>query len=121
MAQVSEWQDIRVVGEEQAEVWMEGDECTLVYFHTDKLVFSVSTLHPGHKSALDPGHVGAQEVAYVIQGVIVMEFPQQKRCVRVRAGQAIFIPEGEPHLFYNVGPEIAKVVWCTAPHLGRSR
>lgn len=121
MVGVRTWQDVAVVGESGAEVLMEGDECTLVYFHTDKLILSVSTLLPGHKSALDPGHVGAHEVAYVVQGTIVMEFPQRKQYVQLKAGEAVFIPEGEPHLFYNVGTELAKVVWCTAPHLGRPR
>jgi mannose-6-phosphate isomerase-like protein (cupin superfamily) len=113
--------EVRAVREADAQVIMEERECTLVYFHTDKLLFSVSTLFPGDRSALDPGHVGAEEVVYVVDGTIVMEFPATKRFVKLQTGDALLIPDSEPHLFHNVGAEPAKLTWATAPHLGRGR
>ena len=47
---------------------LEGEEFTKVYFHTDKLIFAVSTLLPGQKACLDKGHQGADETCYVIEG-----------------------------------------------------
>lgn len=121
MDEKSQADEVCVVRESDAQVMMEDKECTLVYFHTGKVVFSVSTLLPGDRSALDPGHVGAEEVAYVVQGMVVMEFPDAKRYVRLQGGDAVLIPESEPHVFHNVGTELAKLVWATAPHLGRGR
>jgi mannose-6-phosphate isomerase-like protein (cupin superfamily) len=53
--------------------------------------------------------------------MVVMEFPDAKRYVRLQGGDAVLIPESEPHVFHNVGTELAKLAWATAPHLGRGR
>lgn len=121
MGMVTTGHELTMVHERDATVLIEGDECSLVYVHTDKLLFAVSTLLPGQRSSLDPGHVGAHEVVYVIQGTVVLEFPQLTRNVRLEPGDALLIPEGEPHTLYNVGSEIAKTTWSTAPHLGIGR
>ena len=44
-----------------ATVVMEGDECSRIYFWTDRIIFSVCTLLPGQRTPLDPGHKGAHE------------------------------------------------------------
>jgi mannose-6-phosphate isomerase-like protein (cupin superfamily) len=111
--------EVKVIHEGDATVVIEGDECALIYAHTDRMLFCVSTLLPGQRSSLDPGHAGADEIGYIIQGTIVVQFPQLQRSVRLEAGDVLLIPEGEPHALYNVGSEVAKMSWSSAPQLGR--
>jgi glyoxylate utilization-related uncharacterized protein len=68
---------------------------------------------------VDPGHTGAHEIGYIIQGVIRIEFPGLGQSFRLEAGDFVFIPEREPHTLYNVGTETARMTWSTAPNLGR--
>ena len=101
-----------------ARVLMAADEMASVYFWTDRLVFSVSQIPPGGRSSEDPGHKAADEIAYVVQGELVVEFPNLQRWERLSAGEAILIPQDEPHVVVNPGGEVAVSVWATAPHLG---
>jgi mannose-6-phosphate isomerase-like protein (cupin superfamily) len=110
--------EVRVRRGDDARVLMAGDEMAAVYFWTDRLVFSVSQIPPGGRSTLDPGHKGADEVCYVIKGTLVLEFPELQRWERIAEGDAIVIPENEPHTAINPGSEVAVSVWATAPHLG---
>lgn len=98
---------------------MEGDEFVRIYAHTDKLLFAVATFLPGKRSLLDPGHEGAHEVAYVIRGHLVFEFPKSERFYELFEGDAVLIPEGEPHSVVNIGEELGIVSWSLAPHMGR--
>ena len=109
-----------VMYEGDAKPHLDGDEIVRSYFRTGKLNFSVSTLDPGQKSSLDPGHAGAHEIGYIIQGTIMVEFPGLGQSVRLEAGDGVFIPESQPHTLYNVGVETAKMIWSTAPNLGRA-
>ncbi|KPK81022.1 MAG: hypothetical protein AMJ81_10965 [Phycisphaerae bacterium SM23_33] len=101
-----------------ARVLMAGDEMARVYFWTDRLVFSVTEIPPGGRSSRDPGHKGADEVAYVIKGTLVIEFPKLQRWEHLGPGDAIVIPENQPHTAINPGGELAVSVWATAPQLG---
>jgi mannose-6-phosphate isomerase-like protein (cupin superfamily) len=94
------------------------DEVVALHYWTDRLLFAVSEIPPGGRSTLDPGHRGADEVAYVIKGKIVVEFPDLDRNERLNAGDSILIPEGVSHTVINFGDEEAVSVWVTAPHLG---
>jgi oxalate decarboxylase/phosphoglucose isomerase-like protein (cupin superfamily) len=114
--------ELTVVRQQDAEIVIEGGECVRVYANTGKILFSVATLPAGQKGALDPGHQGAHEVAYVIQGHIIAEFPDRKdnkKWLELRAGDAVIIPEGEAHSIINIGEETAVVSWSLAPDLGR--
>jgi oxalate decarboxylase/phosphoglucose isomerase-like protein (cupin superfamily) len=99
---------------------MEGDELALFYFQSDKLTLVSSMLGPGRKSARDPGHAGAHEIVYCIQGEVILEISEGDReFVRVGAKDAALIYEGVPHTVYNAGSEHAEMIWCVAPSLGR--
>ncbi len=111
--------EVRVVRQRDAEPVLEGGELVRLYFDSGKLFFSVATILPGQRGMLDPGHEGAHEVAYVAKGRLVFEFPRQKKWVELEAGDAVLIPEGEPHGVVNAGEEMAVVTWCVAPGLGR--
>lgn len=96
---------------------IEGEEFTKVYFHTDKLIFAVSTLLPGQKACLDKGHQGADETCYVIKGQIAVHLTQLNEVHELREGDCILIPEGEPHYTINIGEEKSVTAWACAPHL----
>ena len=109
---------VQVCRADQARTLMAGDEMASMYFWTDRLVFSVSQIPPGARSSRDPGHQGADEVCYVFSGALVIEFPRLQRWERLGAGDAILIPENEPHVAINPGAEVAISAWATAPQLG---
>lgn len=99
---------------------VEGGELALIYFQSDKLVFSASTLQPGQKSIRDPGHPGAHEVVYCFRGEVVIEVGDgEGNFIRLAAGDAALIHDGVPHTGYNLGSEPAEMIWCAAPGLGR--
>jgi quercetin dioxygenase-like cupin family protein len=117
---VSDVTEPQVVRKQQANIALEGGELVRKYFRTGKLVFSVATVLPGQRGMLDPGHEGADEVAYVAQGRLIFEFPNLKKWLELEAGDAVLIPEGEPHAVVNAGEEMAIVTWSVAPNLGRA-
>jgi mannose-6-phosphate isomerase-like protein (cupin superfamily) len=102
-----------------ATVIMEDDECSRIYFWTDKIIFSVCTLLPGQRTPMDKGHAGAHEVIYCIQGHTVIYLPDEKRYEELFEGDALCLPDGAPHEAVNVGDVVAKLSWSLAPHMGR--
>ena len=86
----------------EGKILIEGDEFTEIFWHSDKLLFSISSLLPGQRASLDPGHPGSDEVCYVIQGTIVMHLPEKDLHFVIKAGDALFIPPDEPHYAINV-------------------
>lgn len=99
---------------------MEGDELAMIYFQSERLVVASSKLPPGGRSNRDPGHPGAHEVAYCISGEAVIEIGDREgEFVRLQAGDAVLIYEGVPHTAYNPTDELAELLWCAAPNLGR--
>ena len=107
------------VRREEATVVMEDDECSRIYFWTDRIIFSVCTLLPGQRTPLDPGHRGAHEVIYCIQGHVVVHLPAEERYEELSEGDALCLPDGAPHVGINVGNSVAKLSWSLAPHMGR--
>lgn len=113
-------QQVEVCRRNEAKPLMEGGELALVYFMSDKLVFSTSVLPPGQKSNRDPGHTGAHEVVYCMSGEVVVEIGDgEGHFVRLSTGDAALIYEGVPHRAFNAGSEHAEMMWCAAPSLGR--
>jgi uncharacterized RmlC-like cupin family protein len=99
---------------------MEGNELALIYFMSDKIVFSASVLQPGQKSIRDPGHPGAHEVVYCMRGEVVIEIGDgQGQFVRLGTGDAALLYEGVPHTAFNASSEPAEMIWAAAPSLGR--
>ena len=94
-----------------------GQECSQIYFKTDKIIFTVSTLLPGQQACLDKGHKDSDEVCYVTSGTIVMHLPGRKEYHLLNQGDAVLIPPGEPHYSVNVGEKQSVTVWACAPRL----
>jgi mannose-6-phosphate isomerase-like protein (cupin superfamily) len=111
---------VEVCRRHEAKPLMEGAEFALIYFHTNRIVFSATTLPAGGTSTRDPGHPGADEVVYCVSGQVVIEVgDNQGEFVLLHAGEAALIHEGVPHTASNPGPEQANMIWAAAPHLGR--
>jgi mannose-6-phosphate isomerase-like protein (cupin superfamily) len=106
-----------VVRHKEGTFLLEGEELTEVYFQTDKIVVAVSTLLPGQKACVDEGHEGAHEICYVAEGTVVMHFPRLDRCELLEKGDAVLVPEGQPHYTVNTGQSLSITVWACAPHL----
>ena len=110
--------EVQVCRRADVRILMSNDEMVAMHFWTDRLLFSVSHIPPGGRSNLDPGHKDADEIVYVIKGMLVIEFPNLNRWERLLEGDSILIPQSEPHTVINPGSEEAVSVWSTAPHLG---
>jgi oxalate decarboxylase/phosphoglucose isomerase-like protein (cupin superfamily) len=96
-----------------ARVFLEGPELCREYVRTPKLWFGTSTLLPGQRGAIDPGHAEAEEVFYCCQGHVLV-FDEQ--CYyELHAGDALHIPPGLPHTIINVGETTAVIAWAGAP------
>ncbi|MBM3705693.1 MAG: cupin domain-containing protein [Actinobacteria bacterium] len=117
MKEDDSFMETKIVRKGQGEILLEGQECSEIYFRTDKLVFTISTLLPGQQACLDRGHEGSDEVCYVISGTIVMHLPEKKEYHLLNKGDAICIPPGEPHYSVNVGKKQSITAWSCAPHL----
>jgi len=104
----------RVIKRGQGKIIMEGDELTEIYAFTDKIVFSVGTLLPGQRACLGFGHKNADEICYVIQGKIVIHFPDEEEYHLLETGDAILIPPSVSHYSINVGEEKSITVWAGA-------
>jgi oxalate decarboxylase/phosphoglucose isomerase-like protein (cupin superfamily) len=111
--------ELTLIRQPDAKVLLEGNEFVRIYAHTDKLLFAVASIPAGLRGPLDPGHAGAHEVAYVIKGHFVFEFPNSHKFIELREGDAVLIPEGEAHCPVNIGEELGVVSWSLAPHMGR--
>jgi mannose-6-phosphate isomerase-like protein (cupin superfamily) len=107
----------KVVRSNETRNLLEGDEFTKVYFHTDKLIFAVSTLLPGQKACLDKGHEDADETCYVIDGHIAVHLTNMNEVHELHKGDCILIPQGEPHYTVNIGEKQSVTAWACAPHL----
>lgn len=107
----------RIVRSEETKNLLEGEEFTKVYFHTDKLIFAVSTLLPGQKACLDEGHEDADETCYVIDGHVAVHLTGLNEVHELKQGDCILIPRGEAHYTVNIGEKKSVTAWACAPHL----
>lgn len=102
-----------ILRQADARNFMEGPEHCREYIKTEKLWLGTSTLPPGARGAIDPGHASSQEVFFVCKGHVLLF--DETRYYELFAGDAIFIPEGLPHTLINVGEETAILAWMGAP------
>jgi mannose-6-phosphate isomerase-like protein (cupin superfamily) len=98
-----------------AKSFMEGDEHCRLYYKTDQLIFGTSTLRPGSKGSVDPGHKKGYEIFYVAKGRVICGFPRAKKQEQLEEGDVAIIPPGEPHELENNGTVEALVCWSLAP------
>ncbi|NMC13070.1 MAG: cupin domain-containing protein [Chloroflexi bacterium] len=97
----------------ETKTFMDGHELCREFVRTPKMWLGTSTLHPGQRGNIDPGHSKSVEVFYLCKGHILL-FDEQEY-YELFAGDAIFIPESLPHTLINIGEEMAVLVWAGAP------
>jgi mannose-6-phosphate isomerase-like protein (cupin superfamily) len=106
---------IRKIRKEDAKVFMEGDEYCHLYYKTHQQLFGTSSLMPGMKGAVDPGHKHGNEVFFVARGTVICHFPKKNTSVELAEGDVVVVPPGEPHGLMNPGSSEAVVCWSLAP------
>jgi len=113
MADPIEYKPALVTRRLQARNYMEGPEHCREYIKTEKIWFGTSTLPPGARGNIDPGHPSSQEVFFVCEGHVLLY--DERQYYELFEGDTIFIPEGLPHTLINVGEETAVLGWAGAP------
>jgi len=113
MPDPTEYKPATLLRQIQARNFMEGPEHCREYIKTEKMWFGTSTLPPGARGNIDPGHPHSEEVFFVCQGHVLLY--DEKQYYELYEGDAIFIPLGLPHTLINVGEETAVVAWAGAP------
>ncbi len=103
----------RIVRQLEARTFMEGPELCREYVRTPKIWLGTSTLQPGQRGSIDPGHPNSQEIFYCARGHVLLF--DEKCYYELFAGDSIFIPEGLPHTLINIGDETAVLVWAGGP------
>jgi len=106
---------VRVVRKKDARNFMEGSEHCREYLKTSKITFGTSTLLPGQRGEVDPGHPNSHEVFFVSRGCVLLHVPDRSEYFELEEGDAILLPEGVPHALTNVGEEAAVITWSLAP------
>ena len=105
--------ETKIVKASEADLFLEGVEVCRQYFHTEKLTFGTSQLHPGQTGAVDPGHENSHEVFYVGKGSVLLKCGD--KLYELNEGDAQIIPPAQPHQLTNIGDTIALVSWSMAP------
>jgi mannose-6-phosphate isomerase-like protein (cupin superfamily) len=105
-----------VVRAAEARSFLEGDELCREYLRERRMWFGTSTLQPGERGDIDPGHATSVEVFYCAQGHVVMN--DGERDYELAPGDAVVVPEGLPHALTNIGDATAVLVWAGAPGEG---
>jgi quercetin dioxygenase-like cupin family protein len=103
----------KIIRRTEARTFMEGPELCREYVKTPKMWLGTSTLPPGQRGSIDPGHPVSEETFICCQGHVLIYDEQQY--YELEAGDALFIPEGVPHTIVNIGQETAILVWAGAP------
>jgi len=120
VAQGSKWsvnamEEVQIVRKRSTKSYMEGDEHCRLYVKNDKILFGTSSLLPGTKGAVDPGHKQGKEIFFAAMGSVICHFPNMDTYEELEEGDAIVIPPGEPHQLMNFGNKEALVCWSLAP------
>ena len=102
-----------IIRQNAARNFMEGPEHCREYAKTEKLWLGTSTLQPGQRGNIDPGHPHSEEIFLAIKGHVLIY--DETQYYELYAGDALFIPEGLPHTIINVGEETAILAWAGAP------
>ena len=106
-----------IVRAADARSFLEGEEVCREYLREQRMWFGTSTLQPGERGDIDPGHASSVEVFYCAQGHVLMH--DGERDYELRAGDAVIVPENLPHALSNIGAVTAVLVWAGAPGEGQ--
>jgi len=102
-----------IVRASDARSFWEGEELCREYLREPRMWFGTSTLQPGERGDIDPGHASSVEVFYCAAGHVLMH--DGERDYELRAGDAVVVPERLPHALSNIGDVTAVLVWAGAP------
>jgi mannose-6-phosphate isomerase-like protein (cupin superfamily) len=105
-----------IVRAAEAKSFREGQELCRDYLREPRMWFGTSTLQPGERGDIDPGHAASVEVFYCAQGRVIMN--DGERDYELSAGDAVIVPERLPHALTNIGDVTAVLVWAGAPGEG---
>jgi quercetin dioxygenase-like cupin family protein len=83
---------------------------------TDHLTVGKIRLLPGQQS--EPQAHGGDESLYVLEGTLNVRLPEASgnRWFELGPGDGFYIPQGEPHQYYNVSGAPAELIFGVAPH-----
>lgn len=94
---------------------LEGDEVVRNYFSTDRITFGMSELLAGQHGAIDTGHSEADEVFFCAEGHVLCLFVNEGKYYELYKGDALLIPQAEPHQLFNIGDTKATILFACAP------
>lgn len=106
--------DILVTRKEEARQWYEDAELCRSYRADTEMAFGTSFLEAGQSGAVDPGHKRGKEVFFCAYGRVIVEF-SSGQSVELAEGDAVLIPQTEPHKLINSFDQPVLVVWSLAP------
>ncbi len=107
--------EIKVIRKSDARIFLEGDEVCRDYLKTDKITFGTSTLLPGQRGTVDPGHPTSHEVWFCVKGHVLLNVDGTGQFFELFAEDMILMPESAPHQVINIGEEVAVLSWSLAP------
>jgi putative monooxygenase len=102
-----------IIRKPESRNFMEGAEHCREYIHTAKIWLGTSTVPPGQRGNLDPGHPNSEEVYLVVRGHALIY--DEKQYYELHEGDALLIPDGLPHTIINIGEEPVVIAWAGAP------
>lgn len=110
---------VRVVRDSDTLWRLEGrDTPTLVgiLVSTEHLTAGKIELLPGQQT--DVHAHGGDEGLYVVEGTLNIRLPEHNgpRWHELKAGDGFYIPQGEPHQYYNISGQPAKLMFGVAPN-----
>ena len=82
---------------------------------TEHLTAGKVHLLPGQQS--EPQIHGGDESLYLLEGTLHIRLPEHKgaRWFELKPGDGFYIPQGEPHQYYNVSDKPATLLFAVAP------
>jgi oxalate decarboxylase/phosphoglucose isomerase-like protein (cupin superfamily) len=102
-----------IIRKSEARNFMEGPEHCREYVKTPKIWLGTSTVPPGQRGNIDPGHPNSEEVYLCVRGHGLIF--DETRYYELNEGDALLIPEGLPHTIINTGEEPLVIAWAGAP------
>lgn len=84
-----------------------------IFASTDKLTMGMFSLLPAVHS--DPETHPGDEVAFVTEGRALVFLPETREVFDLHPRDAMYIPEGMPHQYFNESDQPATIVFATAP------
>jgi len=104
---------VTIIPSIKARTYMDGPELCREYVKVPEMWLGTSTLPPGQRGNIDPGHPNSVEVFYVCTGHILL-FDEQEY-YELFPGDSILISKNLPHTLINIGEDTAVLVWAGAP------